>query len=100
VPVCKPSPLVKFSVYVKNHSKSAFDMDYLVIYPETMNVYEHNGELFSDPLYAEFTGTNLKTEIHRLNTPNYHLITAGIKNDLGDIIARRSIDIIRDITRF
>jgi hypothetical protein len=70
-----------------------------VIYPEQLNIYEQNGDLFSSILNIDFPGNNLKMSIHRTNDPNWNLLTPCVKNDLGELIAQWGIGMIKSLTQ-
>jgi hypothetical protein len=94
--------LICCEIFVKNTSKTVFDLERLAIYPEPLNVYTHDGYLLSDSLELEFLGADLKVDVSQAKSESkgYKIISSGTKSGVGDILVRRSVDIIKNITKF
>jgi hypothetical protein len=102
----KSSILIHCEIYVKNNAKIPFDMDHFAVYPEPLNVYLHNNQLISDSLeleflgILEFTGAVEKVTVNEIECPDHQLLSPGIKTGVGQLIAKHSVNIIKNITRF
>ncbi|MDR2536335.1 MAG: hypothetical protein LBD29_09940 [Treponema sp.] len=94
------STLIHCEIYIKNNAKTMFDLDDFVVYPEHLNVYLYEDRLISDTLELEYLGTDEKINVNETKGYGYKLISPSIKTDVGTIIARRSVDLIKHITRF
>ncbi|MDR0567954.1 MAG: hypothetical protein LBG87_01940 [Spirochaetaceae bacterium] len=101
-----PATLIRCEIYIKNNAKTAFDLDNFAVYPEPLSVYRYKDRLISDTLeleflgVSEFAGTMEKVTVNEIEGAEYTRISLGTKTGVGETIARRSVDIIKNITRF
>jgi hypothetical protein len=104
-PEKSPATLIHCEIYIKNNAKIMFELNNFAIYPEPLNLYLYKDQLISDTLglefwgISEFTGTNEKVTVNEIEGADYKLISPGVKTGVGETIARRSVDIIKNITR-
>ncbi|MDR2485898.1 MAG: hypothetical protein LBD55_10970 [Treponema sp.] len=95
-----PSLFIHGKILIKNSAKTMFELEHFVVYPEPLNIYVYKDRLISDTLELDFFGTDQKTTVGQPKEGDYRLISPGIKSGVGETIARRSVDIIKNITRF
>jgi hypothetical protein len=94
-----PSLFVFSEVIIRNRSKQVYEFDRIVIYPETIDIFEKNGTLIADLVIID----HMDTGVFRLQTPSaapqgYQLLTAGQKDGVGSRIFRQSAGFFKDIT--
>ncbi|MDR3343682.1 MAG: hypothetical protein LBT14_13060 [Treponema sp.] len=95
----KAGSLIHGEVILRNRSKGALDLDHLVIYTESIDLFEHEGRLICDVVIVDALGGGDL----RMNTPSvvpkgYRKISAGIKDGVGDRLIRHGAGFLRNIT--
>jgi len=86
-------------ILITNNTKIMLEPGQIAIHTEPLNVYLCQDRLFTDALELDFRETDCKTKVVEVKNSAYQLISMGVKSGMGEIIARRSMDIIKDITR-
>lgn len=100
-----PSSLINCDIIVKNSSKIVFEMDDFIVQTDSLNIYVSGDKLITDTLEFEFFGGLLggveqKTTISTIKNADCRLITSPSKSGwVGDVIARQSVDILKNIAR-
>jgi hypothetical protein len=94
-----PQLLVFSEAIIRNRSKQIYAFDRIVIYPETIDIFEKNGTLIADLVIIDY----VEPGTLRLQTPSaapdgYQLLTVGQKNGVGTRIIRQSAGFFKDIT--
>ncbi|MDR1866642.1 MAG: hypothetical protein LBQ77_00055 [Treponema sp.] len=84
---------------LKNNSKHIFIVPPLMLPLSQTGVYEYNGQLCSDTVAFEFSGTDL--ELSTIQPPNSYdrTLVSGQKSDKVNMIIRQGADFIKNITR-
>jgi hypothetical protein len=95
-----PGAFIRCDIRIKNSSRSVFDLEQFALSPESLNIYACQNQLVADTLELEFSGTDQKTAIIPAKGDACRLISPGVRSSVGETIARRSVDIIKNITRF
>jgi hypothetical protein len=86
-------------VVIRNRSKQDYTFDRIVIYPETIDIFEKNGRLSGGLVLIDYLDSG---EI-RMQTQNsaplgYQLVTKGTKDDAGARFFRQGAGFIKDLT--
>jgi len=93
-----PSALIHCDITVVNSTKSMLEPESLTIHPEPLSVYVHRDRLVTDALALDFVDGECRPRVERTVAPGHRLVSAGVKYRAGESFARRSVDIIKDIT--
>ena len=96
----KPAALIYCNIRIINNTKMALEPGHIAVYAEPLNVYVNQGILISDAVELLFSEADCRTNIIEIKDEAYRLVSKGLKCGVGETIARRSMDIIKDITRF
>jgi hypothetical protein len=94
-----PSLFVFSEAVIRNRSKQVYEFNRIVIYPETIDIFEKNGTLIADLVIIDY----MDIGVFRLQTPSaapqgYQVLTAGQKDGVGSRIFRQSAGFFKDIT--
>jgi hypothetical protein len=94
-----PDVLVFSEAIIRNRSKQVYAFDRIMIYPETIDIFEKNGSLIADLVIIDY----VETGVLRLQTPaatpdGYQLLTSGQKSGVGTRIIRQGAGFFKDIT--
>ncbi|MCL2601147.1 MAG: hypothetical protein FWD88_08200, partial [Treponema sp.] len=98
VPAALPSALIFCDITIMNNTKAMLEPDSVTVNPEPLSVYVHHDRLVTDALELDFSETDCRPRINKTRNVDYHLVSAGVKYSAGESFARRSVDIIKDIT--
>jgi len=92
------SAFIYCDVHIRNNTKDMLELERAVVNPEPLSVYSHNHTLVTDALELDYSDADCKLRVCKNTSKSYHLVSAGIKYSAGESFARRSVDIIKDIT--
>jgi len=93
-----PSAFVFCDVVVKNNTRTALEPERIIVHPEPLSVYVHRDRLVTDTLELDYSETDCKPRVNHFGNAGYRLVSAGVRYRAGENFARRSADIIKDIT--
>jgi len=94
----KPSAFIHCDILIKNNTKAMLEPGCITIHPEPLSVYVHQSRLVTDILELDFSEADCKPRVGKIHNAGYRLVSAGVKYRAGENFARRSVDIIKDIT--
>ncbi|MDR0688760.1 MAG: hypothetical protein LBG08_00625 [Spirochaetaceae bacterium] len=92
------SSFIHGEIIFRNQTKTILDIDRLVLYTDSLNVYKKEGDLRCETVVVD-TNSNGELRINpRPGTPDgYEAIPVARKNGMGNILIRRSADLIKNI---
>jgi hypothetical protein len=94
-----PSLSVFTEAIIRNRSKQVYEFERIVIYPETIDIFEKNGALVGDLVIIDY----LESGEFRLQTPpvvpkGYTIITPGIRDGMNARFFRHGAGLFKDLT--
>jgi len=92
------SALIHCEVVLTNKTKTMLEPERVEVDPERLNVYVRDDRLVTDALELDFLDANCKLKIGRIKGRGQRLVSVGAKFGAGEIFARKSMDIIKNIT--
>jgi hypothetical protein len=97
--IASPSLFVFSEAIVRNRSKQVYTFDRIIIYPETIGIFEKSDILIADLALIDY----IEPGVFRLQTRSaapigYQLLTAGQKDGVGSRMIRQSAGFFKDIT--
>ena len=93
-----PSAFIHCDIHIVNSTKDMLEPERVAVNPEPLSVYVHQGRLVADALELEYSEADCKPRVSKITQKGYRLVSAGAKYRVGESFARRSVDIIKDIT--
>jgi len=92
------SALIHCEIILTNKTKTMFEPERIEVDPQQLNVYLCDDRLITDALEIDFLDTSCKLRIGKAKGKNQRLVSAGAKHGVGESFARKSVDIIKNIT--
>ncbi|MDR2798642.1 MAG: hypothetical protein LBB80_09895, partial [Treponema sp.] len=94
-----PLSLIRCPLVIRNRAKTPLELDRLAIYTEPLNIYEHEGCLWSDTVALDsIIGGNIEMNVLPETPESYRKIRVAARNGMGDILIRQGADFIKNIT--
>ena len=90
--------LIHCEVVITNKTKTVLEPERVEVDPQPLNVYVNDDRLVSDALEIDFLETDCRLRVGKACGRNRRLVSAGVKYGAGGTFARRSMDIIKNIT--
>jgi hypothetical protein len=105
LPACShPSDFTGASSFIhgelifRNLTKAIMDIDRLILYTNPLGIYEKEGRLCCETITADInSGGEFKINLRPGAPEGYETIIAPKKNGMGNILIRRSADLIKNI---
>ena len=94
----RTTSLIHCDVVITNKTKTVLEPERIEIDPAPLNVYAHDDRLVTDLLEIDFLEADCRLRIGKVGGRNRRLVSAGVKHGAGESLARRSMDIIKNIT--
>lgn len=92
-----PSAFVRCDILVRNNTGAVLDASRIIVRPEPLSVYLHQGRLVTDTLELDYAEADCEPRAAKSSSRHYHLVSAGVRYSAGESFARRSMGIIKDI---
>jgi hypothetical protein len=92
------SSLIHGELIFRNHTKTVLDIDRLVLYTNSLGIYEKEGRLRCETITVDAVGGGeFKINLRPGAPDGYGTVALPRKNGVGNILIRRSADLIKNI---
>ncbi|MCL2191652.1 MAG: hypothetical protein FWB79_06670 [Treponema sp.] len=94
----RATALIRCEVVLTNKTRTMLEPERIEVNPGPLSVYVRDDRLVTDTLEIEFMEADCRLKIGKAKNREQRLVSAGVKYKAGETFARKSMDIIKDIT--